>query len=91
MPDKVDEWAARLIPHLARVPGVMAGDVRLPESSVTMQSHQEGWARAKEKTSSGPSGLKFVHFKAGTKDTLIADVEALTTSIPYETGISPRR
>ena len=65
-------------------------DVRLPESSVTLQSHQEGWARAKEKTSSGPSGITFAHFKAGTKAPLIAEFEALMMSIPYETGISPR-
>ena len=48
VPDEVDEWAARLIPHLARVPGVMAVDVRLLESLVMMQSHQEGWAREGE-------------------------------------------
>ena len=83
VPVEGDEWAARLIPHLARVPGVTVADVRLPESSVTLQSHQQGWARAKEKTSSGPSGITFAHFKAGTKDPLIAEYEALMTSILY--------
>ena len=82
---------AHLIPSLARVPKDPSGRVQGPERSVSLESHVEGWHKAKEQTSSGPSGITFAHFKAGTRDPVVAEFEALMTSIPYETGISPDR
>ena len=64
----VDEWAARLIPFFARVPEDSSGRVQGPERKVSLESHVEGWRKAKERMSSGLSGLTFAHFKAGTRD-----------------------
>ena len=80
-----------LIPFLARVPEDPSGRVQGPERSVSLESHVEGWRKAKERTSSRPSGITFAHFKAGTRDPVVAEFEALMSSIPYETGISPDR
>ena len=69
IPEGVDEWAARLIPFLARVPE--PSDIRRvqrPDKVVGVGSHVEGWSKAKERTSSGPSGITFSHFKAGIQD-----------------------
>ena len=89
IPEGVDEWAARLIPFLAQVSEV--SQVQGPEKFVSIDSHVEGWRKAKERTSSGPSGITFAHFKAGIRDDVVAAFEAIMSSIPYETGISPDR
>ena len=91
IPEGVDEWAAKLIPHLAKVPAVAAGNYRSPDAMVTLDSHCSGWNKAKEWTPLGISGINFAHFKAGTMDPVVAEFEAIMTSVPYETGISPRR
>ena len=38
-----------------------------------------------------PSPLNYATFKAGVKDTLIADFEATMANIPWATGFSPER
>ena len=91
IPEGVDEWAARLIPFLARPEKVKSGQFIRPATTVSVQSHSDGWRKAKERTSSGPSGITFAHFKAGLNNHKVAEFEALMTSIPYETGISPDR
>lgn len=58
-------------------------------TTVSFESNCSGWAKAKERTSSGPSGITFAHFKAGLSDPTIAEFEAIITCIPYKTGISP--
>ena len=91
VPEGVDEWAARLIPFLQKVPEDGSRRVFEPETYVSDRSHVEGWRKAKERTSSGPSGITFAHFKAGLRDQVVSEFEARMTSIPYETGISPDR
>ena len=91
IPEGVDEWAAKLIPFLARPQSVVAGHFRKPDTTVDLQSHVDGWRKAKERTSSGPSGITFAHFKAGLGDPRISAFETIMASIPYETGISPER
>jgi hypothetical protein len=89
IPEGTDEWAAKLIPFLARHPAVGSETIR--PTTVSLESHCDGWRKAKEFTSSGPSGINFAHFKAGATDELVAQFEATMTSIPYNTGISPKR
>ena len=91
VPEEVDEWAARLIPFLARAPVETSWKGFEPERLVSVTSHVEGWRKAKERTASGPSGITFAHFKAGTRDSVVSDFESMMSSIPYETGISPDR
>ena len=45
----------------------------------------------KEYTSSGVSGLHFGHWKGGCTNDYITDVHAISSSIPYITGYSPKR
>mmetsp|Transcript_30004 Transcript_30004/g.45928 ORF Transcript_30004/g.45928 Transcript_30004/m.45928 type:complete len:284 (-) Transcript_30004:338-1189(-) len=47
------------------------------------------WKKAREYTSSGPSGLHFGHFKAGANRPHIAEFEACMTLIPLASGYSP--
>jgi hypothetical protein len=47
VPEGVDEWAARLIPFLARVPKESSERVQGPERRVSLESHVEGWRKAK--------------------------------------------
>ena len=90
IPAGVDPWAAKLIPHLAR-PKEVAQLQKRRNEGISTESHCDGWRKAKERTASGRSGITFAHFKAGADDDQIAAFETIMTSIPYETGISPRR
>ena len=56
VPEGVDEWAAHLIPFLGRVPEDPSRRVQGPERCVSLESHVEGWRKATERMSSGPSG-----------------------------------
>ena len=90
IPPNMDYWAAKLIPHLARPQAVRQRPPR-ENDGISIENHCSGWEKAKEYTSSGPSGLNFGHFKAGARHPEIAEFEAIMTSIPYETGLSPAR
>lgn len=90
IPEGTDFWAAKLIPHLARVKEVGSSGGGM-DPTISLESHCEGWRQAKEDKSSGPSGITFAHFKAGALDPVIADLEARMTAIPYTLGISPTR
>ena len=65
IPEGVNEWAANFIPFLARPVKVQTGQFIGPANTVSVRSHYNGWRKAKERTSSGPSGITFAHFKAG--------------------------
>ena len=57
---------------------------------IPTRDHIQGWSRARESTSSGISGIHFGHFKAGIQHDQIAVFEALMSSIPWDTGYSPK-
>jgi hypothetical protein len=88
-PTGSDPYAVKLIAQLKRPPEVLAA----PPMSVSLDSREyvKGWNKARERTSSGPSGLHFGHFKAGAAHTLIAEFDRLMAHIPYITGYSPQR
>ena len=88
-PPGTDLYAAKLIRHLrmdARV-------AQAPPMStiITTDDHCEGWHHVQERTSSGPTGVHFGHFKAGTTRPLVADFDATMANIPFATGYSPTR
>ena len=84
-----DVYAVKLIRHLRMNEEVAQAP---PMSTIiTTEDHCDGWRRVRERTSSGPSGLHFGHFKAGTTHPLIADFEATMANIPFATGYSPSR
>jgi hypothetical protein len=53
------------------------------ESVMTLEQYQSGWAKAKERTSSGTSGLHFGHFKANSllHETVDIDLKILQMTI----------
>ena len=51
----------------------------------------QGWTRARENTSSGPSGLHFGPFIANCSDRGLATLDAAMASIPATTGYTPER
>jgi hypothetical protein len=84
----IDPHTVRLPAHLKRAPGVTATK---PSNTFTAQQYTEGWKKAKERTSSGRSGLHFGHFKANALHASLANLDYKMAFIPYATGFSPSR
>jgi len=82
-----DPHAARLIKHLAMPKRVR----RAPpvNKALDVDECQKGWKKAKERTSLGPSGMHFGHFKAGATHAKNGLFEAQMSNIPHHTGHSP--
>jgi len=55
----------------------------------TAEEYAQGWKKAKEATSSSPSGAHFGHYIAGIEDLVVAKINRLMATIPMLTGISP--
>jgi hypothetical protein len=68
-PAGTDPYAAKLIKQL-QAPDCISSSEPL-SVAITTEDHSSGWKRAKERTSSGPSGLHFGHFIAGTRHSWI--------------------
>ena len=84
MPDEVDDYTKKFFTAL-RMPDAIRNN---PPSSkiITTEEHIKGWKKAKEKTSSGISGLHFGIFKAHIEDPILAEFDASMRSIAYSTG-----
>jgi hypothetical protein len=89
IPEGTDEYAAQLIKHLAMTEGIKNAPPM--DIGLDVQQFIRGWAKAKERTSSGRSGLHFGHCKAGIQHAGICRFEAIMANIPYQTGHSPPR
>ncbi len=61
----------------------MSQKTELVSTVLTTEEYIQGWRKAREVTSSGPSGYHFRHAKAVCQDQLLADVEATLTNTPY--------
>ena len=53
------------------------------------ETHSQSWRRMNIKTGSSPYGPLFCDYIAGTKDRIVAEVDASLSSIPYIAGFSP--
>ena len=89
IPPGVDHYAAKLIPHLQRLPEVAAG--RRISLTMDPEEYRKGWLKAREATASGPSRLHFGHFIANAHDEKISLFDSIMAAIPHATGMSPRR
>jgi hypothetical protein len=87
-PPGTNAYAVMLLEQL-KIPDSIRDDP-LPAFIETEQFIQ-GWRHAKEHMTMGSAFLHFGHFKAGTRDPVIADFEATMAHIPYTTGYSPQR
>jgi hypothetical protein len=88
IPSGIDEFAERLILHLC-YPDNYNGKETVAELNI--EDHTRGWSRARERTSAGPSGLHFGHFKAMSTSEILAELSAIMAFFPYKTGYSPER
>ena len=88
-PPGIDPYALKLIQHLKRPDNVTKASTQV-DISLLITNHINGWKRAKERTSSGRSGVHFGHFMAGAKHTGIVTFDATMAQIPYQTGYSPK-
>lgn len=88
-PEGTDPFAVKLLKHLKMDPAINAA----PPVPIAIPTAiwQQGWRKANERTSAGPSKLTMAHFKAGCERLHIADFEATMANIPYATGYSPKR
>jgi len=74
--------AQRLLAALARPPTISI----IPQW--TLDEITMGWRKAREATSSSPSGLHFGHYMAGTFNPTIAIFNAQLANLGFTTGYS---
>ena len=87
-PPEVSPHAARLIQGLKRIDGTVTTPIH---TGMPTNEYQQGWKRAREKTSAGPSTLTFGHCKAGALDSRIIEFEAAIAPIPMRSGYAYKR
>jgi len=78
-----DPYTKKLLEHL----GWPSGILDIPTHTET--EYIQGWKKAKEATSSSPSGVHFGHYMAGLEEKVVAKINYLMATIPMMTSISP--
>jgi len=63
-----DPYTIKLLSHLSRPPGTQELMIR------SNSKYNYGWQKARETTSSSPSGVHFGHYIAGIEDIVIAKI-----------------
>lgn len=58
---------------------------------ITPSEHEHAWRKAKECTSSSPSGLHFGPWKANARNPILCELDSILRAIPFQTGYSMRR
>jgi hypothetical protein len=58
-------------------------------ATLSLEEHQNGWKKQKEKTASVSSGLAFSDHKAASYDDEMSEIDRLMQEIPYTQGFSP--
>ena len=88
-PPTLDTYSKKLLQELV-IPSCIK---HLPQIdlSYSTQDYIQGWAKMKEKTTSGISAIHFGHHLACTTNPHNAQFEAQMCAIPYQTGYSPQR
>ena len=79
------EWIRALI----RTPA----ETKLPmiEGTITKKEFQRAFAKAKENTSSSPSGMDYTVWKFIAKDDELASIFAIMMSLPFQYGFINKR
>ena len=78
-PDKTDPYTKEYL-HYLKAPIIKCYQ---PTATVTTESYQQLWTRAKERTSSGLTKIHFEHMKACSHDEKLSKFEATMSHIPY--------
>jgi hypothetical protein len=87
-PADVDKHARLLLENLQQVPMVPSPFQFAPRTHISLDDHIKGRKQAREKTSSGISGLHFGMFKAHLQVPALAALDASMRSVAYSTGYS---
>jgi hypothetical protein len=91
-PENTDKYAKILLEALATPPEITNNTGNFtPRRFITPTSNINGWRKAKERTSAGPSGLHFGQFKANAEIPALADLDASIRNFGYATGFSYSR
>ena len=85
-PEGTDPHAKKLIDALQR-----PANVQEQPLTFSLPTYKRRWKRSREGTASGPSVQKFSHCIAGSRDDLVAQMEAQMAHIPFRGGYSPER
>lgn len=85
-PENADFYAKGLLEFLLRPQHVEDFSME-----VTIDDYIQGWRRAKERTSAGPSRLHFGHFKSLIESPELAELEVTLLNILVRSGYSPSR
>jgi hypothetical protein len=86
-PPGTDPYAVKLLFQLKKDLAVdQAPPMRL---DLPLAEYVRGWKRARERISSGPSGLHFGHYISSTADTELAEFHCTMAHIPYISRCSP--
>jgi hypothetical protein len=85
----LDNHTKAVLQHL-RIPDAIRkqGPINI---SLTAANFQKHWQRAKESTSSSPSGIHFSHYKVASHHIVLSEIHALKTHIGVNHGISLSR
>ncbi len=81
-----DPYAVKLLPFLARPPGVKEG-----KKEMTEEEYRYGWQQARESTASSYSKIHFGHYKASSRSTKQLALDFILANFPYRTAYTPRR
>ena len=87
-PEGTDPYFTALLPYLKQTTEIRANPI---DFSLNLENYRARWNRAKERTSSSPSGLHFGHYKACAQDDEASEVQAILGYIPLRTGYRPQR
>jgi hypothetical protein len=91
-PENTDKYAKILLEALATPPEITNNTGNFtPRRFITPTSNINGWRKANERTSAGPSGLHFGQFKANAEIPALADLDASIRNFGYATGFSYSR
>ena len=61
----------------------------MPAPHITVDSHKQGWRKAKETTSSAPQTPDFSHYISASYDNILAEMDATLREIPLIYGFAP--
>jgi Reverse transcriptase (RNA-dependent DNA polymerase) len=82
----LDDCTIRLLRQLAR-----PAETEDMSMDLDVEDFGRGWRRSKERTSSGPFGAHFGHYKAAAQSPILTRLHAIMAWIPFVTGYSPQR
>ena len=86
-PEGTDEGTRDLFDEIAHLRSMVPKDS--VSTTISGKRWQQRWRKAKEKTSSSESGIHFGHYIAGVQSNVIAQHDAIKTTLCNKWGIYP--